>query len=90
MTTKRAKLHPQIAPGDSVVGSAPIYVFSHGQFIQAVRSLVLDSELSDREKMRKFWGKGSPAIANAGQVEMECREGNWTTEDAGNRLQIAG
>jgi len=67
-----------------------VYVFSHGQFIQAVRSLVLDSELSDREKMRKFWGKGSPAIANAGQVEMECREGNWTTEDAGNRLQIAG
>jgi len=33
--------------------AALVYVFSHGQFIQAVRSLVVDSELSDREKMRK-------------------------------------
>jgi broad specificity phosphatase PhoE len=30
------------------------YVFSHGQFIQAVRSLVVDFTLSDREKMRKL------------------------------------
>ena len=44
---------------------ALVYVFSHGQFIQAVRSLVIDGRLSDRDKMRKFWGKGSPAIDNA-------------------------
>ncbi len=35
-----------------------VYVFSHGQFIQAVRSLVVESKLSDRKKMLKFWGKG--------------------------------
>lgn len=35
-----------------------MYVFSRGQFIQAVRSL--DHGLTEREKMRKFWGKGSP------------------------------
>lgn len=67
-----------------------VYVFSHGQFTQAVRSLVVDSELSDREKMQRFWGKGSPAIANAERIEMEWREGEWTAQDARNRLQIAG
>jgi probable phosphoglycerate mutase len=54
-----------------------VYVFSHGQFIQAVRWLVVDSKLSDREKMRKFWGKGSPAIANAERIELRFIDGNW-------------
>jgi broad specificity phosphatase PhoE len=53
------------------------YVFSHGQFVQAVRSLVMDSELTDREKMRKFRGKGSPAIGNAERVELEYEAGSW-------------
>ena len=56
---------------------ALVYVFSHGQFIQAVRSLVIDAELSDRDKMRKFWGKGSPAIANAELVELSFDGGAW-------------
>jgi len=89
-TTMLSRVRASLDRLETLPAESLIYVFSHGQFIQAVRSLVLDSELSDREKMQKFWGKGSPAIANAGQVEMECREGNWTTEDAGNRLQIAG
>jgi probable phosphoglycerate mutase len=67
-----------------------VYVFCHGQFIQAVRSLVVDSALSDSDKMRKFWGKGSPAIANAEQVELGRREGRWILQDARDRLQIAG
>jgi broad specificity phosphatase PhoE len=62
----------EVLPVESLV-----YVFSHGQFIQAVRSLVVDSELSDRAKMRKFWGKGSPAIANAQQVELSMEDGVW-------------
>jgi len=82
----KAALHRlEVLPAESIV-----YVFSHGQFIQAVRSLVVDSELSNREKMRRFWGKGSPAIANAERIEMEWREGEWTAQDARNRLQIAG
>ncbi len=56
---------------------ALVYVFSHGQFIQAVRSLVVDSKLTDREKMRKFWGKGSPAIENAELVELSLQGGIW-------------
>jgi len=55
-----------------------VYVFSHGQFIQAVRSLVVDSKLSDGDKMRRFWGKGSPAIANAELVELWCEKGSWS------------
>ncbi len=54
-----------------------VYVFSHGQFIQAIRSLAGDHELSDREKMRKFWGKGSPAIANAERVQLMIEAGVW-------------
>ncbi len=54
------------------------YVFSHGQFIQAVRSLVMDSELTDREKMQKFWRKDSPAIANTEQIELQFEKDGWT------------
>ena len=56
---------------------ALVYVFSHGQFIQAVRSLVIDTELSERDKMRKFWGKGSPAISNAELVELSFDGRVW-------------
>ena len=56
---------------------ALVYVFTHGQFIQAARSLVVDSELNEREKMRKFWGKESPAIANAKLVELFVEAGMW-------------
>ena len=38
-----------------------VYIFSHGQFTQAVRSLVIDSDLSEREIMQEFWGKGKPS-----------------------------
>ncbi len=56
---------------------ALVYVFSHGQFIQAVRSLVINFELTERQKMRKFWGKGSPAIGNAELVELSVEDGVW-------------
>ena len=56
---------------------ALVYVFSHGQFIQAVRSLVLDAELSEQDKMRKFWGQGSPVIANGERVDLQRKNGDW-------------
>ena len=37
-----------------------VYVFSHGQFIQALQSLVIDTESTSSEKMRKFWVRGEP------------------------------
>lgn len=58
-----------------------VYVFSHGQFIQAVRSLVIDTDLSDREKMRKFWIQGEPpVIGNAEKLELLFAEGVWKAQ----------
>jgi len=37
-----------------MAGDTLVYVFSHGQFIQAVRSLVINREKNDRETMRDF------------------------------------
>ncbi len=61
---------------------ALVYVFSHGQFIQAVRSLVTEPELTASEKMRGFWGKVSPAVANAQRVEMQWCGERWITPPA--------
>ncbi|MBB5063930.1 hypothetical protein [Granulicella mallensis] len=36
---------------------ALVYVFSHGQFMQAARSIVMDFELTEREMMWKFGGR---------------------------------
>ena len=61
-----------LAPG------ALVYVFSHGQFIQAVRAVVVEAALDDRGKMRGFWRKSEPpAISNAERVKFELRDGHW-------------
>ena len=57
------------------------YVFSHGQFIQAVRSIVAEDELDDRGKMLRFWRKGEPpAIGNAEVVRFARSEASWRYE----------
>ncbi len=58
-------------------GDALIYVFSHGQFIQAARSVVIDSRLSDRKKMQRFREEGSPGVSNAERVQMQWEAGRW-------------
>lgn len=56
----------------------PVYVFSHGQFIQAVRAVVTESELDDRGKMLRFWRKGEPpAIGNAELVSFVYSDLRW-------------
>ncbi len=62
---------------EAMPDDALVYVFSHGQFIQASRSLLIDADLTEREKMQKFWGKGSPAIANAELVELSFDGRTW-------------
>jgi broad specificity phosphatase PhoE len=57
--------------------NALVYVFSHGQFIQATRSIVIDSRLSSRQKMQKFWGKHIPVIGNTELVELRTQLGAW-------------
>jgi broad specificity phosphatase PhoE len=54
------------------------YVFSHGQFIQAVRTIVTEAELDDRNKMLRFWRKGEPpAVGNAKLVAFQLQDGHW-------------
>lgn len=60
-------------PADSLV-----YVFSHGQFIQAVRAVVTEAALDDRGKMLNFWRQGAPpAIGNAERVGFRLVGGQW-------------
>ena len=48
-----------------------VFVFSHGQFIQAVRTIVLDPVATDRQHMERFWRvDGMPAIGNAELIEL--------------------
>lgn len=55
-----------------------VYVFSHGQFIQAVRAVVTEAALNDRGKMLNFWQPGAPpAIGNAEQVAFQLVGGHW-------------
>jgi broad specificity phosphatase PhoE len=58
-----------------------VYVFGHGQFIQAARSIVMDAELDDSGKMRAFWQDGAPpVISNAQQVGFRCIGGLWQSD----------
>ena len=58
--------------------ASPVYVFGHGQFIQAARAIVADAHLDDRGKMLGFWHKGEPpAISNAQQVGFHWQGGRW-------------
>lgn len=58
--------------------TGPVYVFSHGQFIQAVRAVVAESGLDDRGKMLRFWRKGEPpAIGNAELVQFTWSGFQW-------------
>ena len=47
---------------------ALVYVFSHGQFIQAVRALVTNTGLSEREMMQTFWRKEERGAIRNGEL----------------------
>lgn len=67
--------------------SGPAYVFSHGQFIQAVLATVVGPELDDRGKMLRFWRKGEPpAIGNAELTEIGWVGGGWRLKDSSSIL----
>jgi broad specificity phosphatase PhoE len=55
-----------------------VYMFGHGQFIQAARLIVADAHLDDRGKMLRFWRKGEPpAISNAERVGFHRAGDRW-------------
>ncbi len=53
---------------------ALVYIFSHGQFIQAVRALVTEIGLSEREKMLIFWRKGERDAIRNGELVLFHRD----------------
>jgi hypothetical protein len=56
-----------------------VYVFGHGQFIQAARAIVADAHLDDRGKMLGFWRKGEPpAISNTQRVAFTWFNATWS------------
>lgn len=55
-----------------------VYVFGHGQFIQAARAIVIDRDKDSHAKMRAFWRKGEPpVIRNAERVELHWNGNYW-------------
>ena len=63
--------------------SSLVYVFSHGQFIQAVRAVVTLSELDDAAKMRGFRDRDEPRVANAERVAFLAQGGEWVHTSLG-------
>lgn len=62
--------------GLAVDGS--VLIFSHGQFIQAVRMLLLYPKATDRQRMEHFWrADGLPAVRNAELVETTWNGQGW-------------
>jgi len=60
-----------------------VYVFGHGQFIQAAHAIVADADLDDRDKMQAFWRNGEPpAISNAQRVSFHWEEGRWQCDNS--------
>lgn len=58
-----------------------VLLFSHGQFIQAIRTVVAGPGIDDQDKMRGFWRKGEgPAIGNAQCVTLYRSFGCWALE----------
>ncbi|WP_242140595.1 histidine phosphatase family protein [Sphingomonas sp. TREG-RG-20F-R18-01] len=58
------------------------YIFSHGQFIQAVRTVINDNGFDDKGKMERFWQKGAPpAISNAQGVSFIFKSSIWNEHE---------
>jgi hypothetical protein len=55
-----------------------VALFSHGQFMQAVRMSVLYPSASNKEKMRGFWlDFGLPAFQNTERFNLELLAKDW-------------
>jgi len=62
---------------EGLPANALVYLFSHGQFIQATRSLVAKPTQEAGERMLEFWKLGVAAIRNAELLSLECLGESW-------------
>lgn len=60
---------------------ALVYAFSHGQFMQTMRVLLLYPQWSAKEKMAHFWAFNiQHPVLNADKVAVQYVDGTWSTE----------
>lgn len=65
----------------SLPPDALVYAFSHGQFMQAMRVLLLYPQWTPKEKMAHFWAFNTQhPVLNADKVEVRYVDGTWSTE----------
>jgi broad specificity phosphatase PhoE len=63
--------------------AATVLLFTHGQFMQAVRMSVLYPAASNQDKMRSFWlDSGMPAFENAERFDLELLTKGWAIRSA--------
>ena len=57
-----------------------IYAFSHGQFMQAMRTVLLFPDWPPKQRMANFWPFNiQHPILNADKLEVHCHKGIWST-----------
>nr|WP_295770034.1 histidine phosphatase family protein [Rhodoferax sp.] len=62
---------------------ALVYAFSHGQFMQALRTVLLFPGWTPRQRMANFWPFNiQNPILNADKLEVHYRKGIWSTAPA--------
>lgn len=60
-----------------------VALFTHGQFMQAVRMSVLYPGASNQDKMRSFWlDSGLPAFQNTERFNLELQAQGWAVGPA--------
>ena len=69
---KAALIRLEVLPANALV-----YLFSHGQFIQATKSLVAKPAQEGRERMLEFWKPGVTAIGNAELLALDYFGESW-------------
>ena len=64
----------------SLPADALVYAFSHGQFMQALRMVLLFPDWTARQRMANFWPFNiQHPILNADKLEVHCHKGMWST-----------
>jgi probable phosphoglycerate mutase len=72
------RVHRTLARLASLSSDALVYAFSHGQFMQAMRVMLLYPHWSSSQKMEHFWSFNTQhPLQNADKIELQYAHGAW-------------
>ncbi|WP_295853621.1 hypothetical protein [uncultured Xylophilus sp.] len=75
----------------SCAADGPVYAFGHGQFMQALRLMLLHPGRSAREQMAHFGAfDAAHPIRNVDRMTIHWMEGVWTVDGAETPASAAG